>query len=109
MSESSFAIRTVRNGQVKIGGKIYIPQRESSRDTAPLEGKRYAFGRYQRKRDDGTRYFANFVCLWGSEAEFHANPETVPADSFDESYCVNGYFIFDWWVTAQWLHEGRRE
>ncbi len=94
---AKFAVRTVKDGKVKINGRYYAPK-EGSPDPAPLEGHRFAFGRYftgnepSRGRDGKT-----FVCLWGSEAYYRlTDPEDYEKGDFGP-HIVNGYYLYEWW------------
>ena len=94
MSETRFAIRTIQNNLVRIGGLTFKPDIPVP---AKMEGQRFAFGRYRR----GNRY-EPFVCLWGTENEFR-NPD---ADDH-ELYTENGVSIWCWWRTSEPPGEGQ--
>jgi hypothetical protein len=62
MSDHRFAIRTVRDGRVKVDGKVYRVNENHQKYRGELDGLRYAFGRYADP--------FHFVCLWGTEAAY---------------------------------------
>ena len=99
-----FAIRTIREGRVKILGHFYEPRGESAER---FNGQRAAFGLYW-----GAPGYANYderglmdsCCLWGSEAMYRA--AGVDDDSDDSEYnrlydlnpfCEDGFFKWEWW------------
>jgi hypothetical protein len=80
-----FAIRTVRNGMVKINGKYFKPER----DCTPLEGQRFAFALYWTGKVQSP-----FVALWGTLEEYHTSD--IEKD-FQQPYCVDGVYVWMWW------------
>ncbi len=69
MSKPRFAIRTIRNGRVKIFHRWFEPSEQWREYDGRLEGLRYAFGLYYS--DD---VMEPYVYLWGSEEQYH-DPE----------------------------------
>jgi len=90
----NFAIRTVKNGRVKIGGVYYVPTNPDYDDA--LEGLRYAFGRYWT----GDKLYRNkdgksIVCLWGTEHDYKTGEDR---DFSAPPHCgVDGSYIYEWW------------
>ena len=67
------AVRTVKNGRVKIGGKYFAPHDYHLAYDDRLEGMRLLFGRYVRGYTIGEGYlFDNKVCLIWSSHEYPA-------------------------------------
>jgi hypothetical protein len=60
-----FVIRKIKNGQVKIFGRIFIPDEIWMKYDGRLDGLKYAFGLYS----DGGKYLP-FVNLWGPEQNY---------------------------------------
>lgn len=86
---SKFVVRTVRNGQVVIGKKIYRPRSDYKAYDGRLDGLRMIFGRYRAPwLPDG---YEPFVSLWGTEADH--SPWPGPA-------CVDGIFPWDFWYSS---------
>lgn len=67
MQKRNFVIRTIRNGQVKIFHKIFVPSKKWLEYDGRLDGQRWAFALYWR----GDKMLP-FVELWGSEEEYRA-------------------------------------
>lgn len=91
-----FAVRTIRNGKVRILGYEWEPFREPCPER--FEGMRAAFGLYWGQPDWGhgtTRYdergLMNGVSLWGSEAAFRGE------DDWPGPFCEDGVFRWEWW------------
>lgn len=63
-----WAIRTVRDGRVKIGGRVYRPQGHHLAYDGRLDGVRFLFGRYAAPWKPGG--WEPFVCLWGTEKAY---------------------------------------
>ena len=87
MNEKRFAIRTIKHGTVKIGGRIFHPDQNHLVYDGRLDGLRYVFSRYLRH--DGK--YEPFVFLWGTEASYFSEvciwgPELV-----------EGFFHWSWW------------
>lgn len=94
-----FAVRTIRNGRVKILGSEWEPSREPCPER--FEGMRAAFGLYwgppnwthgngvaQRYDERG---LMNGVSLWGSETAFRGE------DDWPGPFCEDGTFKWEWW------------
>ena len=65
MRKRNFVLRTIRNGQVKINGLIFRPDKRWLEYDGRLDGMRYAFGLYWR--GDEMEPFAE---LWGTEETY---------------------------------------
>lgn len=63
MSNSNFAIRTIRDGSVKIANHTYRPRENHAAYDGRLDGQRWAFGRYRQRGLPDSPY----VYLWGTE------------------------------------------
>jgi hypothetical protein len=95
-----FAIRTVKQGTVKISGQImrpreYYMERDGWPCTMPyrgqLDGMRLAFGRYWIGQE-----YEHFASLWGSEEMYHSPHKDV---GWPGPNCIGGVFYWDWWYT----------
>jgi hypothetical protein len=80
---NKFAIRTVRNGQVKINGNIYRPGETHMKYDGRLNGKRFAFGLYDHKPD--------LISLWGTEEEYR-----IPGSINNGEHIINGFPWLFW-------------
>lgn len=89
MNEKRFAIRTIKHGTVKIGGRIFYPDQNHLVYDGRLDGLRYTFGRYLGS--DGE--YLPFVYLWGTEANYHGDEQHHGPE------LVEGYFPWNWWRT----------
>lgn len=87
MNDHSWAVRTIRDGRVKIGGYYYTPSSRHLRYDGRLDGKRYAFARYW----EGDRR-CPFVALWGTEEAFK---KAAPAAT--DPSIVDGALPWMWW------------
>lgn len=89
MSQRRFAIRTVKGGAVRIGGRDYRPHCEPGEAyDGRFEGHRLAFGLYPRQPD------FHSVSLWGTERDYYDND--MP-DFGKPPVCVDHVFEFEWW------------
>ena len=79
-----FVIRTIKNGKVKINGKIYIPDTRYVQYDGRLDGLKYAFATY--KNED------KFVNCWGT-LETYKNQD----DSFGKERMGNGTLPWMFW------------
>jgi hypothetical protein len=87
MSRRRFAIRTIKNGTVRIFGETYMPEDSEVPYDGRLDGQRWAFGLYQSTPE--------FVFLWGTEAAYHG------ADDWDtRPDVVDGFFVWVVWRKA---------
>lgn len=86
MTATNWAFRTVRNGQVTIGGVKYRPREDNVRYDGRLDGIVMAFARYEGEP---------FVSLWGSKARFDCLDDFDPAATRPE--VVDGYLPWLWW------------
>ena len=62
-----FVIRTIKNGQVKILGRIFKPTNKWLEYDGRLDGQRWAFGLYWRGDEQ-----LPFVALWGTKEAYVA-------------------------------------
>jgi hypothetical protein len=85
---SKWAMRTVRDGKVRIGGVDYRPNETHRPYDGRLDGMRFLFGRYFT----GSK-IEPFVSLWGTE-QAARDPE---ANLADEPQCVDGHLPWDFW------------
>lgn len=96
-----FALRTIRNGRVRILGDYYEPSREPTPEL--FEGMRAAFGLYWGPPSWGRydeRGLMDGVCLWGSEKAYHAVNDPSDDDEVHDwpgPFCENGYFKWESW------------
>lgn len=89
-----FAVRTIRNGRVRILGHTWEP----SRIPCPprFDGLRAAFGLYwgpESWQNYDERGLMDGVSLWGSEKAYTS---TAEAD-WPGPFCEEGYFKWEWW------------
>jgi len=98
------AVRTIRHGRVKIGGKWFMPNEHHMKYDGRLDGMRYAFGRYWTSGKP-----LPFVSMWGTEACYkgiHDNPDWEDTEYDDPSHITqdDGSVVcaWVWWdeVTA---------
>lgn len=86
MVQQHWAIRTVRNGKVKILGKWYKPDDEYNGE---LEGQRFVFGLYWCGNERRP-----FIFLWGPEQNFRERDH----NKYVKNPChINGYIYWSWW------------
>jgi hypothetical protein len=71
-------IRTIRNGRVKINGRVFVPDQRYMAYDGRLDGMRYAFGLYAT-----SEILKPFVSLWGSEKEFRGDKNTERPEIVD--------------------------
>jgi hypothetical protein len=100
MSSRHFAIRTIRDGTVKIGGLTFRPRDDYGGE---LDGQRWAFGLYpDYTNKDGEQ----IAYLWGTEQMYrcvggqcpkHPDPEVEQCD-WPAPNLIDGYFHWDWWA-----------
>lgn len=88
-----FALRTIRNGRVRIYGKDWAPAREPCPER--FEGMRAAFGLYWgepgwHRYDE--RGLMDGISLWGSEKAYR-DPEA----DWPGPFCEDGVFKWEWW------------
>ncbi len=90
VSNQHLAVRTVRDGRVKIKGQWFVPR---DRYDGELDGQRFAFGLYW----SGDR-MQPFVSLWGPEQNYRERDnekwERSPCEKEDGMY-------WTWWNAAQ--------
>ncbi len=88
-----FAIRTVRDGAVKICGVRYHVDTQQGKYCGELNGKRYAFGRYWQ-----VDKYLPLVFLWGSEREFlRVTAGFLTWADFEPDYVIGGQLPYVWW------------
>lgn len=80
--KSNFVTRTIKDGRVKIYGRIYRPDNCYMTYDGRLDGMRYMFGLYYRS-DGELEDFVYLGCMEGSRT---FGPE-----------CVEGHFPWMWW------------
>ena len=94
MSETHFAIRTVKHGRVRIHGKVFVPDTHHLAYDGRLDGKQFAFARYWEEK--GGIYqvgiYQPVISLWGTAEEY---------DRGELSGCgpqvVDGTLPWLWW------------
>jgi len=85
-----FAVRKIKNGFVKINGKIYTPDESYHGE---LDGMWYAFGLYKHPSPrDGKM----FISLWGTKKQYYLQTADDP-DWGKTPDCINGVFHWSWW------------
>ena len=99
-----WAMRTVRQGRVKICGEYYYPDTRYLAYDGRLDGQRFLFGRYPV----GETYLP-YVCLWGSVALALAPDDTT----YDALWgtgpeVVEGTYPWEWWGTEADLKQKGR-
>ena len=104
MQKRNFVTRTIRNGEVKIFHKIFVPSSKWMEYDGRLDGQRVAFGLYW-SRDE---WRDGFIFLWGTEENFNMAFET---DEEYREWCeeeeenvlglVDGYYPWAWWYTKE--------
>lgn len=82
-----FAIRTVKNGKVKIQGKSFTPSEQHQRYDGELDGLRYVFGLYHNYANGELQ----FISLWGSEQFYKTGIDQQPPEVID------GTLPWIWW------------
>jgi hypothetical protein len=99
-SEKRFAVRTIRNGEVRIGGKVFRPGDKGDRPyDGRLDGLRMAFGQYPGFTfSDGLKR----VSLWGTERAYRCRHDH-DADGTEwcdwpGPNCIDGTFYWDSWT-----------
>ncbi len=120
-----FAVRTIKDGRVTIGGVTFAPKQEHARGlftqqgeawvlngfvsksvpvpyTGQLDGQRWAFGRYDKPGGEG---FEPYVSLWGSAKAFafQGDVDTASDDEHDwpGANCIDGVFHWEWWDAVE--------
>lgn len=102
-----FVIRTIKNGKVRVHGKIFrpftnplSPVRNIEYD-GRLDGMRFAFG--VSWNSDGTQMA--YIEMWGSEALWKACSSDDEAlylrECENRPDCVAGCFPWIWWATER--------
>ena len=92
----NFAIRTVRDGTIKVEGRVFAVGQDHREYHGELDGQRFAFGLYGDAAF-GARPHA--VSLWGTEAEYR-DARTAVDDSWvdpNPPYAVDGRLPWGWW------------
>ena len=84
-----FALRTIRNGRVKLFGREYAPSERHMKYDGRLDGLRFAFGLYYVGMERELH-----ASLWGTERAFKAADEDT---DWPGPHCVDGSFPWDWW------------
>ena len=95
--ELRWAYRTIKNGQVKIQGRVYGPDNPPPRDS--MEGRRFLFGLYPGYKPAKCDRIAY---LWGTEREARDLEGFVSGKVDDHAiYSADnaGYMPWAWWRT----------
>ena len=103
MRRRLFVIRTIKNGSVKIFGKIFKPDAKHMEYDGRLDGMRYVFGLYWV----GDHWNDGFVFQWGTEQMYRASHQPDFEDDDSEySRCwkaapevVDSHFPWAWWYS----------
>lgn len=101
MNESRFAIRTIRDGRIRLYGRDWAPKdpRDGSRPyKGELDGRRMAFGRYNKHTEEGG--YEDFVFLWGTEHAYFCDARDEECDNpecWPGPHCIDGTFHWLWW------------
>lgn len=105
MQKRNFVIRTIRNGEVKIFHKIFVPSDKWLEYDGRLDGLRVAFGLYWRDKE----WQDSYIYLWGTDEDYNTILETV--DEFREWFAneeedtllglVDGHFPWAWWYKKE--------
>lgn len=82
-----FAIRTIRNGRVKINHRWFSPRDQGLKYDSRLDGMRYEFGLYWT----GDR-MESYISLWGTE-EIHRTHNF----DLEQPEVVDGTLPWMWW------------
>jgi len=99
MRETNFAVRTVRQGAVRIGKRLFKVSEQHMKYDGRLEGLRFVFGRYPKIGSPGE--YALFVCLWGTEHYGkHLNKETCEECKSGDASVIDGSLPWLWWRSA---------
>lgn len=88
MTAGRFAIRTVKNGCVRVDGRDYRPDELHMAYDGRLDGQRFAFARYEGRTD--------LLGLWGTEEEYRDPDAEFP----DGPHVVDGTLPWMFWSTA---------
>jgi hypothetical protein len=97
----SLAVRKIKNGKVKINGKIYAPVEHHWQYKGELDGHWYAFGLYDFPACNVEE--KRFVSIWGTKESLdNLNAGGDPDKPINEPHCINGELHWLWWdeVTA---------
>lgn len=91
-------VRTIKDGKVTIGGKVYAPKKRENElpYTGKLDGTRYVFHRYaDPNAPDG---FAPFVYMSQPEkwSDGYTDADGVPWPP----HCFNGFVHWEFWETT---------
>jgi len=86
-----FAIRTIRNGRIKLDGKEWEPEAQFMLYDGRLDDQRFAFGRYFEGVITNTPQMP-ILELWGTE-EFYYNDRV----DWPGPECVDGSFPWGFW------------
>ena len=98
---SRFALRTIRNGRVRIDGREYAVSEKHEPYDGRLDGRRYLFGKYAPD--------VHAVALWGTEAAYLSTRRNAPQEA-QEAYErgeFDGLEMVDWRLPWMWWDEIR--
>ena len=100
MQKRNFVIRTIRNGEVKIFHKVFVPSAKWMEYDGRLDGLRVAFGLYW----SGGKWLDKFIYLWGTEKSFNTTfegdeefQEWLTTKEATAPDLVDGYYPWAWW------------
>lgn len=107
MGRPNFAVRTIRDGKVRIFGRDFAPEQRHRPYDGRLDGMRYAFGLYYGPGDERLPH----VALWGSEEAYklapHATEEEFAAVWNADPQIVDGFYPWHFWLATDALLEQR--
>ena len=95
-----WVVRTIKDGRVRIDGKIYAPSERHKKYDGRLDGMRYVFARYMTNYGEGPEY-EPFVYMWGTE-ESYRDPSCPRGPEVME----DGSMPWAWWYAATELCRG---
>lgn len=107
MSKRRFVLRTIKNGQVKIFGRVFKPTDKWLEYDGRLDGTRWAFGLYWQGDT-----MLPFVELWGTEEAYIAAYDDETWEDFCEANAFSPDMVYsvelrNWYYPwATWRIEG---
>jgi hypothetical protein len=100
-----WAIRTIKDGRVRIRGVVFRPDEHHRPYDHRLDGQRWLFGLYwgpkNYDRYDAQGWNRSMVFLWGSEAAAKAQTEDEQALHWPGANCIDGAFNWEWWHSEE--------
>lgn len=106
MRKRRFVIRTIKNGQVKIFGRVFKPTDKWLKYDGRLDGQRYAFGLYWSGDE-----MLPFVELWGLEEAYRSASDDEAWKNYCKSHSYPPDVVYDeklhgWYYPwATWVTE----